>query len=370
MAKARAARGAQDVYDVLVAGSGPGGAALAGFLAKAGRRVLVVALGGDKAAGGPIWGNVLTLPLLESLGVAGGGSAREMVSEAVVHSLDMKKSHRVVFPKPMGWFADAGTAAASILAAAKRHGAAQTRADRVTAVTAGEDAVGLACADGTSCAGRLLMLVDPLSEEMLAGIGLRMPTSPPGGCLTQASWPSGKDSELAGGAIHFILGIDNGKGLGVAWSRGGRTILRVIAADTERARSHCDDLIGRLRRGGADTAVEIGAAPTGRAMDFESHVGKRTLLLGEAGGFVAAATGEDFYPAVWAARIAAEVADRALASVQPQDALREFDTAWRVEMADYLRPPHADLQYLLPIVFANKAMAARLATALLGGGTL
>ena len=69
-----------------------------------------------------------------------------------------------------------------------------------------------------------------------------------------------------------------------------------------------------------------------------------------------------------AIHVAAEIIHRALDRPHPQDELREFDTKWRTTMADYLRPPNADLQFLLPLVFANKQMAERLAGAFLAAG--
>ena len=43
------------------------------------------------------------------------------------------------------------------------------------------------------------------------------------------------------------------------------------------------------------------------ALEVDSHVGKRTLVIGDAGGFHAAASHEGIYPAMWSAMIASRV---------------------------------------------------------------
>ena len=48
-----------------------------------------------------------------------------------------------------------------------------------------------------------------------------------------------------------------------------------------------------------------GMLPAGGAIDFEGHVGKRAVLVGDAGGFVSAASGEGIYPSMLSARAAA-----------------------------------------------------------------
>ena len=86
-------------------------------------------------------------------------------------------------------------------------------------------------------------------------------------------------------------------------------------------------------------SAEVIHAPPSAALDMESHVGKHTLVIGDAGGFTAAASGEGIYPAMWSAQIAVGVLEKALQSIHSQDELMTFDSAWRMLMADYLRSP-------------------------------
>ncbi|MGB2781474.1 MAG: hypothetical protein WBD63_08365, partial [Phycisphaerae bacterium] len=134
---------------------------------------------------------------------------------------------------------------------------------------------------------------------------------------------------------------------------------------------------GRLPKG-AHTAKPVAAIiPAGAAIEFENHVGKRTVLIGDAGGFAAAASGEGIYPAVWSASIAARCILEALAADRGerkgttcQDALLEFRSAWRREMAPYLQMPNVNLQFLLPLIFTNRRIADRFARAFLFGENL
>ena len=70
---------------------------------------------------------------------------------------------------------------------------------------------------------------------------------------------------------------------------------------------------------------------------------------------------------MWSARLAVDVLLRATDSRHPQDTLRHFSAEWRTKMADYLRPPNTDLQFLLPLIFTNQQMADRTADAFWSG---
>lgn len=114
-------------------------------------------------------------------------------------------------------------------------------------------------------------------------------------------------------------------------------------------------------------AVINGSLPAGDALEIDSHVGKRALLIGAVGGFVAAASNETLYTAIRSGLLAVEAAQRALKSSVIQDELVSFDAHWRRELADFIRPMHTDLSLLHPLLFNNEQMAIRLAKALLLG---
>ena len=98
----------------------------------------------------------------------------------------------------------------------------------------------------------------------------------------------------------------------------------------------------------------------------QEDVANRTLLIGPAGGFFTACA-EEVYPACWSAVFAADAARRALKEKHLQDALQSFRQKWGATLGDYLRGPQQNLRFLLPLVYRNRMMTARLAEAILHG---
>jgi hypothetical protein len=110
----------------------------------------------------------------------------------------------------------------------------------------------------------------------------------------------------------------------------------------------------------AATSVDL---PLAGALAHEG-VANRTVMIGPAGGFYSAC-GEDIYPGCWSAIFAADVLKKALREPHLQDALNPFRHKWRTTLGDYLRGPHQNLRFLLPLVYRNPAMTSRLAEAIL-----
>jgi hypothetical protein len=125
---------------------------------------------------------------------------------------------------------------------------------------------------------------------------------------------------------------------------------------------------GVLRSGGP--GIDCSAAmsldlPLAGALSQEG-VANRTLLIGPAGGFYTACT-EDIYPNCWSAVYAVEVAKKALKERHLQDALQPYRQKWGATLGDYLRGPQQNLRFLLPLVYRNEMMTARLTEAILFG---
>jgi flavin-dependent dehydrogenase len=95
-------------------------------------------------------------------------------------------------------------------------------------------------------------------------------------------------------------------------------------------------------------------------------VADRTLLVGPAGGFFSAC-GEDLYPACWSALFATDVLCEALKKPHLQDALDDYRSCWRTTLGVYLQGPQQNLRFLLPMIYRNPAMTARLVEAILIG---
>ncbi len=110
--------------------------------------------------------------------------------------------------------------------------------------------------------------------------------------------------------------------------------------------------------------------PAGMALEMETHVAKRCLLAGTAGGFVESITGQTAYSSVRSALLAAEAALSALKHRDTQETLGKFKTTWREHLADSLRPPSTSLRLLMPLLFANQNIVERFTRALIFGDNI
>lgn len=129
------------------------------------------------------------------------------------------------------------------------------------------------------------------------------------------------------------------------------------------------DAHGILKPGAADgidasnaTSIDL---PLAGALAQEG-VANRTLLIGPAGGFYTACA-EDIYPNCWSAIHACDVARKALKEPHLQDAIQAYRQKWGATLGDYLRGPQQNLRFLLPLVYRNPTMAARLSEAIFSG---
>lgn len=95
-------------------------------------------------------------------------------------------------------------------------------------------------------------------------------------------------------------------------------------------------------------------------------VANRTLLIGPAGGFYGASS-EDIYPNCWSTLFAAESLAKALKEPHLQDALNPYRSKWRTTLGQYLRGPQQDFRFLLPLIYRNEVMTARLTESILLG---
>jgi flavin-dependent dehydrogenase len=176
--------------------------------------------------------------------------------------------------------------------------------------------------------------------------------------------------------LDYVLGVGSASGFAYRILTGGVMVQglcgqRTAAGAQEELKRLCTRLQerGEMPRDWLPHASGVSARwdPAGAALDMESHVAKRTLAIGQAGGFVGSYTNEGLYPAMWSGALAARIAAQALKSPHPQDKLRDFDRLWRTEMADHLRPPHTDAKSILPLVFSNQQVADRMLESFLLG---
>ena len=87
----------------------------------------------------------------------------------------------------------------------------------------------------------------------------------------------------------------------------------------------------------SDHRVYFDLDPVGAVHRMPNLTRGRTVLIGDAAGFVSGSTGEGIYPGMVSAEVAADIIHRALARGSIDQSLAHFDRAWPAELGDYLR---------------------------------
>ena len=378
-----------NIYDVVVVGAGPSGACAAKFLADAGATVALVdgaKFPRRKTCAGWVSTKVIAeFPFLNAV--------RRTVKAApfrrlVFHSPDLKQSAEFASRAAAGFIVRREKFDAALLHQAVKAGAKAILGKRVVAVASGEQAMAAILAGGTRIIGRILVGADGAHSTVAKAVGLRTHWEPQQlvvCCAKNIPLTAKQQKACPAGAIHVSLGF--GRAPGYAWAfPGNRHVsvgVGVRGGENHQVRALYDAWIQGLRDTGllprsADAANPDGAAvPAGAALEFESHVGKRTILIGDAGGFASAATGEGIYPGIQSAAIAAKCilkaldADRKRAKgIHCQDELQTFKSLWRQTMAPHLQMPNVNVAFLLPLIYTNQEIADRFGRAFLFGDNL
>ncbi len=369
-----------EVFDVAVCGAGPAGAFAAALLAKSNHRVaLIEAQRLPRTDSACVWMGAQLAPLLETIGVKIKKAGGRAFTDVMFHSGDFTKQATPRFSEPPGYMINGGELYTALVNAAVKAGAQLFEGSAVTDVRLSESSVTLPLANESTVESKLLLLASGRGTPLLQRCGFHRPTT--GSVLWSARVDAAAgDSKLKPKlGVHVILGLDRKGSFGTICRLVERLSISIHwSGDREAATSAFIDLCKlSLQRGLLDVDLTRAAAtaplvasPAAAALEMDSHVGKHALLIGDAGGFVSAASNEGIYPAMWSAKIATQVVQEALESTYSQDVLMSYDSRWRIELADHLRSPNTDTQFLLPLIFSNQAMADRMGTAFFTGANI
>ena len=364
------------VHDLAVIGAGPAGASAALLAARHGHRVVLIdreTFPRTGAAAG--WLNARVSSLLKEMGIAERAVGGVPVAGVTFHSADFTKSSRPALEHAPVYLVDRVHFGNVLVEAVRKQGVSLVEGRTARDVRLLESSVMVELDDGKAIEARLLLLATGPRREMFHRLGIAMPR---GGT---AFWTAqvGHDvstSSRSPAHVHVVLGMDRGGSFGLICASPRQVSITLHWLGAEElvhpklmelcAAAHAQGLVSQNLASQVRSVV-VTRSPASVALDMESHVGKHTLLIGDAGGFVSAVSNEGLYPAIWSAKIAVGVIEQALAARHSQDELMAFDTQWRMAMADYLRPPNTDPQFLLPLVFSNQAMSDRMAGAFFTG---
>lgn len=311
-----------------------------------------------------------------------GADPKAILSRPLTHvtffNADLSKSVEPKWKKPPGYLIDRFDFDNVLLDRAAGAGASILSEREMTGTDLFEDRVVVQCRDAEPVEGRFLMLATGRGTPWLERLKLARPTGR-GAWSGVAMVDAAEESPVGEPGVDVVLGLDReGSFAVVVRTATGTSVTLTWYSDKTQARPALVQLCHQLVEAGRAPALlsqRTASAPlnycqTSFALEMDSHVGKNTLVIGDAGGFLATISQEGIYPAMWSARIAADVLIEAMGAKHPQDTLKTFETRWRQEMAPYLSPPNTDVHYLLPMVFSNAAMAERMAGAFFAGEDL
>ena len=366
------------LYDVAILGATVAGYAAAYRLAKDGVSAVVIDAPGQ-AVESPLYDWVgksfFSLGgLPKSLTTKSGAVA---FRESCYHSADLSMTAPHRSRTVAGHFVQTARLIKALRGEARAAGAAVRSSKTFPAIDLQENRV---CLFGsTQVHAKMLLIAQGRPSDIISELALPVRTVPHGSLTVAALDVPLTDPGAAaqvGKALHVVQ-LPERTELGMYFAAGETLHVRVVssspAAGTRAAElskmladlQGADLLPGRLPLGRARGAVWH--PPAGVALELETHVAKRCLLIGTAGGFVEAVTGQTLVASVRSALLGAEAARDALKAKDCQEALMSFKTVWRRSLADFIRPPNTSLQMLLPLLFANKRIIGRFTAALLEG---
>ena len=374
-------------WDVIVAGAGPAGSSAAKWLADHARSVLLV----DKAAfprpkicGG--WVNRKVFLDFEDL-----IEHREALTESafyglVIHNSQMSKQAEYREDEPVGYLVLREKFDAGLVDLAKRAGAELIQAVAVDKVENSQSGVTVTLCDGSTHTAAALIGADGASSTVARQTGIN-----PGWDQAGLVICCNEDIPLDEAVLDGSYGVGRDRRIhvwpaydmipGFAWlfpkrrhaavGLGGRT------GGTQNISLLYDGFLARLKEnavladgapGGSPRASFI---PASGAYQLPSHVKGRTVVVGDAGGFAAGATGEGIYYGMWSARCAAKLIDEGLANGDLDAALSRFDETWKRQIGQSIEAPSgALLASLLAMVFTSRKAVNKISRSFLYGESL
>lgn len=352
--------------DLLIVGSGPAGCAAA--LRGAQLDLCATVLSRGQGARGMPCGRLANQRAIAACGALGIDvrSCGEAFEHVTLRSWDFAHEHVLRDAEFAGVIVDPARLRRAMHEASRQAGVAFAEAPTVARIAIGEHEAVVTAGAGQAYSGRVLLVADGVGSATAAMAQL----VPARG---SAEWQSAEATwQEARRAVDVSVILGTGPRLALVAQGARESHVAVLTRDSAGpARQQLETLLAAGTARGLMTPRDVclteGRAIAGAALDLDTHVGKRTLLLGSAGGFATALGSEGLFPSIAAAAIAAETAAGALKAPLVQDALTGYGPAWRGALAGYMAPPSTDLSLLMPMLFQNAQMARRTARAILLG---
>ena len=365
-------------YDIAVLGATAAGYAAAWKLASKGRKAIVINVPGpaaESALGDWVPKEFFQLRgLPKSFAKTLGAKAFRCVR---FHNASLTRYVEHRFRTTAGYFLESGRLISALRELAISAGAATKSLDAAPAIRLDEDGVQLS--GKTQTKARLLMIAHSLPGELIGQLKLPLrPAAQSSLVVAGIDIPlKSKDSGQSLAQALHVVELGEPSDLGMLFVIDDVIHLRVVSASVASGTrvAELSSLAGSLQAAGIiPSGLRLGKAkgsiwhpPAGAALDLETHVAKRCLLVGTAGGFAETISGQTLLPTVKSSILAADVACDALKGEDVQEYLMRYKTIWQEALADYLRPPSTSLRMLMPLLFVNQQILSRFTRAMLYG---
>jgi len=371
---------AEERFDVAILGAGPAGATAAILLGRRGHSVaLIDRFNFPRPVTCAGWVSSKVEAILPELGVSPSALLHRPFRDVTLHNADFTKTAKPRFETSVGFLVDRATFDNVLVQTAVQHGATLIQGQAATDLRLNEGSVTITLANRRTVVSRLLLFAAGRGSELLERLGQSRQSGGTPLWTAQAEALHSGGTKLGEPRVAVVLGLDGAGSFGFCCVTDDRALVNVNwAGEPEKTLSVLLNLcraakqhnIVPLDLSKQAVAAAVVRTPASAALDMDSHVAKHTLLIGDAGGFVSAASNEGIYPAMWSAKLAVKAVEAALQTELSQDQLMSFDALWRTQMADHLRSPHTDIRFLLPLIFQNQPMADRMGAAFFFGENL
>ncbi|MFH0963580.1 MAG: NAD(P)/FAD-dependent oxidoreductase [Planctomycetota bacterium] len=360
--------------EVLVVGAGPAGATTAREFARRGVGVLLVdrvAFPRAKCCAG--WVNARVSTDFEWLGKDESSWRQNTFREVVIHSADLSRSARYRADGIGGSFVQRERFDGFLAAAAEAAGARfEVREFQ------GLDGEIARFSDREEVRAKVVVAADGCMSRVAVDAGVRpRQRSREAGELVACVNLDAEDPRGEEPAMHLVPMYMGIPGYGWVFQKGGTLSAGIGGAAGKMSEPKriferfLSDLAGKglVPVGISAADAKVAYAPAGGAQAGTALVRGNVVAVGDAGGFVRDANGEGIYPGMLSGRLAADVIAEALGSgdVRGLDAFAERS---RGEIGPRLRSENATALTLMPVVFQDARVAARMARYFLFGEPL
>ena len=368
-------------YDIAVLGAGPAGLAAACALAGRGRKIIVLDSPG-KACECPLADWVAPdLFRLPGMPKALARPARaEQFRRVCYHNAALDDRVEFRSRRRAGFFVQWDNLTAALRAAARKARVTVRSLRARPPIKLGDDHVRLG--RSRPVRARLLLIANGCPDAVLASLSIHARSTrqqPMSATALDVPLPARRPARKLPPVLHVVECRERTE-MGMFFTVGRTLHLRLVSTSPAAGArtAELSGMVAGLQGAGIlPAALPLGRArgavwypPATCALEMETHVAKRCLLVGSAGGFADGVTGHTLTPFVRSGLLAARVAGEALADNDLQEALGAFTTRWRDALGDTLRPPGTPLQMLLPLLFVNRRILPRFTRAVLYGQSI